>query len=346
MKKLCLLALLLPMLAGVAMAQNYHQPDELFKILENSKISYVLEEATSAIPAENFDENLVPAGMYLEKNQDGQISLANYDTQLSAIPKVVEAMRKGDTAFAANDMTTARQYYMTMLEAFPDNSVVLTYIGQTFEHEKNHDEAIQWLSKAVKNNPIDYMAHWFLADNYAVKNEIELAMKHITTAHLLNRNNPRILASLKNIYAMNGTPYDDWEFRPACMVDTTAEGKPRIIIDKNKMEWSMYAICKALWRFEPGYPETVRNNSDEPDIIIAEKEALFSLAVGSANANGEEPVADASINVLTQTIHDRTFENFLYYDVLLRRYPNIALLIQEENRQAFAEYIMKYHTKK
>jgi tetratricopeptide (TPR) repeat protein len=340
-----LLLLLLPGLAQSAIAQNYHQPHELVQIISDSKISYAIQASEAPIPAENFEDNLVLPGMYLEKDGEGRLSLANFGTRVSAVPEAVEALEKGEQAFAANDMELARKHYTKVLELFPDNALMLTYIGQTYEHEKRYDEAIEWLRKAIDANPIDYMAHWFLADNYAEKNELSLAIRHITMAHILNRNNGRLLYSLQNIYAKNGTPYDDWQFRPACSVDTTPDGKPLIIVDKNNMEWSIYAICKALWRFDPDYPQTVLGDTQEPDVVVAEREALINLAVGSANKNGENPSADPVINILTQTIHDRTFENFLYYEVVLRRYPGIAMLIPEETRRGFTEYIMKYHTK-
>lgn len=345
MRIVFLLAVVFLLPAVQVSAQTYHQPREILTIMEKSAITYGVQTTDEDIPAEDFSSILVLPGTYIALHEDGTTSLENYTTRVSASPAATAALKRAEEAFAADDMPAARRAYLEVLDIIPEHSTVLTYMGQTYEHEKDRKTAIEWLEKAVAANPVDYMAHWFLADNYAETGELDRAMEHITLAHILNRNNPRLLFSLKRIYDKNGTPFDDWEFRPNCTVDTTEEGKPMITVTKEDgKEWMIYAFCHALWRFEPGYPETVMEGAQVPAFIVAEKEALINLVVSAANLNGEEPSSDPAIRMLARSVDDEQFEEFLYYEVILRRYPSVALMIAEKDRKRFADYVTAYHT--
>lgn len=342
------MALLLPALCISASAQRFHTPAEIVKLMEDSKVTYGMNLTDKlTIEADSYENILIGHDLYMEPGKNGQTSLKYYSEQMAENADAREAHEQAEKAFAADNMEEARKHYKEVLDIFPRNSVILTYMGQTYEHEKNYAEAIEWYEKAVEANPVDYMAHWFLADSYwRTDGDIKKAVKHITRAHLLNRNNPRILASVERIYKENGTPYDNWECRPAYALDTNDGGKPRISVDKGNTGWLIYAMCKALWAFEPGYPQTVLENDDLPAFIVEEKECLAVLAVGSANQYGNEPNPDHSITMLTQTIHDETMELFMYYEVLMRRRPMIAYAVSEDVLDTFADYIMRYHTKK
>ena len=90
----------------------------------------------------------------------------------------------------------------------------MTFVGQTYDHVHADSAAAYWYRKAIAANEFDYMAHWFLGDFYDRCDEHQKAVREVLTAFVLNRNNPRILAAVKQILGNAGLEYRDWEFRP------------------------------------------------------------------------------------------------------------------------------------
>ena len=202
---------LLPILCMPLRAQHYHQPAEIVKIMTNSRITYNMNVSdTMKTEADIYRNNLVVHGYYLAKDDNGTVTLQNYRDQLSANDEASRIWMKAEQAFADGKPDEAEKYYREVLAILPDNSVIMTYLGQAIIQQHRREDGMEWWRRAIEVNPFDYMAHWFIADNYAQDGDIDKAMEHITRAHLLNRNNPRILASLENIYEQNGTPYDGW----------------------------------------------------------------------------------------------------------------------------------------
>src|SRR5690606_5444260 len=109
-------------------------------------------------------------------------------------------LTKAEEYFNERDFSLARNMYQEALASDPDYYELMTYIGQTYWIDGEHDKAIQWYEKTIQLNYIDYMAHWFLADAYKVQGDLDKALDEINIAMILNRNNPRIKKSFNDIY--------------------------------------------------------------------------------------------------------------------------------------------------
>lgn len=347
MKTALFLVLLAFVVCSPVYSQKYHTPAELFKIMEESKIAYgiqVTSASSMAIEADNYHNNLAHPGLYEEEGSDGRIAIRSY---MDIVPKdtvVFPIFHKAEKYFASGKMEEARELYNEMLEYYPDNSQIMTYIGQTYQKERDRENARKWLEKAVKTNRLDYMAHWFLADLSMDEGNMDKAVRHIVIAHVLNRNNPRLQFSLERILKANGTPYDNWEFIPIYRLDTTERGTPLITIADEHPEWMIYAMCKALWAFEPGYAQLMLGKHNDPPALIEEKEALIALAVKEIRQTDNR--STNNIRQLAQIIKDGQLDAFALYEVVFRKFPNMAAQLPTKMFDIFQQYILTYHTKK
>lgn len=332
-------------------SQKYHTPDQMLKIMIDSKVNYTLNTtsaSTIAIEADTYRTNLTHPGLYIEPaGSNGREAIRSYMDHLRKDTVVFSILHRAENFFAEGAMEQARELYEEVLEYYPKNSQIMTYIGQTYQKENNAEEAREWLEKAVATNRIDYMAHWFLANTYMEQGNMEQAVRHIVIAHVLNRNNPRLQFSLEYILRANGTPYDNWEFTPVYSLDTAEAGKVLITVAREPLdEWLFYALCKAAWAAEPGYAESVLANSDQPRAMIEEKEALTVFAVGMANKYKDFPTPNEDANRLITVIKEGHIDAFALYEVVFRRNPNMATMLPEAMFDTFQEYILRYHTKK
>lgn len=349
MKTFVLFAVLSIAIAPPLYSQKYHKPDEILKIMEESNIAYGIQATTASTmitESDNYRNNLTHPGLYEEMDSDGRIAIRSYIDQIPGDTVVFPILHKAENFFAAGEMERARELYEEVLEYYPNNSQIMTYIGQTYQKENNGEDAREWLEKAIATNRIDYMAHWFLADVYMDQGEMEKAVRHIVIAHVLNRNNPRLQFSLERILKANGTPYDNWEFRPVYILDTTEKGTPLITLAEDDTDWIAYALCKALWAFEPGYAESVMGSEQQYRAMIEEKEALIAFAVTAASKYGDVPTANEEANRLIRAIKDGQLDAFALYEVVFRKSPNMAAKLPQEMFDIFQQYILTYHTKK
>lgn len=153
------LALLIP--AFPSSAQQYHTPAEILRILTESKVVYNIGTLKSALSGEgNQNLPLNQHGVYIHKNEQDQYELKSYELT----SKTKAFVLKGESFFQAGNVEAARNEYLRAREIMPNNSQLMTFVGQTLGIEQDYDDAIEWYKKAIKTNYIDYLGHWFLAE--------------------------------------------------------------------------------------------------------------------------------------------------------------------------------------
>jgi tetratricopeptide (TPR) repeat protein len=256
------------------LAQEYHSPAQIFKILTESKVIYNIGSLKTDLPDEK-DEDLPlnQHGVYIGKNEAGQSVLKMYELS----PDAMVYVRNGENYFQSGEMEKARTEYLNALETSPNNSQLMTFIGQTYGIDENYQKEEEWYKKAIKANYIDYLAHWFLADIYLIKADTKKTVEEITIAHVLNRNNPRLFQKLTIIYNEKGLRYTGWKFRPHYKMAKNDDNSISPEYDSEHPEWMMYMLCKAVWAHEPGYKKNMLKNAQEIPRLVEEKECLVNL---------------------------------------------------------------------
>ena len=313
------------------LAQEYklHTPAEILKVMEDSKLSYeivALEKPLS--PADRSKK--VNTNEFYQKRTDSAVEVMKFDPSMSARTLADQA----ESRFSDKNYTQARTFYKEALRADSSYFKLYTYIGQTYEQEGLVSEAMEWYQKAIDKNPIDYMAHWFLADLYIGQKQAAKALKHILLAHVLNRNNPRIEASLKEIFQANKMRYADWSFTP--QVELKKKDEQHVEVRANSL-WMGYALARAVWQFEPGFKEAQGYSREQAFVSQEEKEALMSLQLLAAQDKSMKPSME--VQALKKALDNQLLNEYIFYEIWLPQQPQLAYQLPEEMLESLGNYV-------
>ncbi len=334
MKRLVALSLFL--IPSLLMAQHLRSPQEVLLILNESDLSYEINILKQKIEL-NPPASRVEHGLHYFKDPESQnIQLGFYEYVGETEKNFVD----GQTHFREDNPKEARASYKKVIKDIPDCSQVLTYIGQTYEMEEDYEEAAKWLEKAVKANKMDYMAHWFLADDYLrSKNKKKLKNKiisHIGKSIILNRNNPNIKTAIGRISDDLGLDYEEWHFTPQVGIEQdSTSGNVRI---EAHSDWIGYAMSNAAYLYEPGYQKEMLEGVSGYDAMSAPfKEALVSLYVAIEN----EKVKDPQLKALKAAIKKGYLDEFIIFEILMPNDPVFAYQINPEARESILDYFIE-----
>lgn len=326
MKNLLLTFFLFPAGLLSLSAQKIHSSAEIFEIMEKSPITYELNKLEDEILPPDRTENLNYNHFY-RVVEDGQIFTFSY--QVDSI--VQEHLTKAEKFFGDRMFSEARDKYIEALESDSTFYLAMTYIGQMCGIDGDFDQAIDWYKKAISLNFIDYMAHWFLADAYKEQGKMDEALDEITLAMILNRNNPRIKASFNEIYRRKKLEQSDWTFTPQMQMDSIGKNKVSVSFDAN---WLGYALVKALWRYEPGYQESMGVEAGSFS-TIEEKEGFVSLMTGFDRKTLKR---HPEFRALKASLDKEMIDEFIFYEIVLPEHPFVAYQLSEE----FINHIKNY----
>ncbi|MBC8484742.1 MAG: hypothetical protein H8D45_01715, partial [Bacteroidetes bacterium] len=325
-------------------SQEYHTPEQILLLLSKSNVTYTIESVDSDdLEKTETESKLVQHGIYLFKDKDGHILLNNYDNDYASDQDLLEDLQKAEKYFFKGYYEDARGLYKEILEKMPQNSQMMTFIGQSYGIEKEYDKAEKWYKKAIGTNYLDYMAHWFLADIYYIKEKYKKASDEILIAHVLNRNNPRIIDKMNVILKSNNLKYQDWKFDPGCSISEESEGKISLKYDKNEEpEWMMYMLCKALWAYEPGYKESMLENTRELSRIVEEKECLTAMAMGHKNKNEDEPSKIEALKVFMKSLENGNASEYILYEIIMKENPLLPYMIEQKKINDIVKYLLQF----
>jgi len=347
MKKILNLLVLVFVFYSVSLySQEYHSPEQILLLLTNSNVTYSIESVESDdLEKTESESKLVQHGIYLVKDKDGHILLNNYDNDYALDQDILDDLQKAEKYFFKGYFEDAREMYKEILDEMPHNSQIMTYIGQSYGIEKEYDKAARWYQKAINANYLDYMAHWFLADIYYIQEKYRKAFDEILVAHVLNRNNPRIFNKMNEILESNNLEYQDWKFDPGCLVTEESEGKISLKYDKSEPEWMMYMLCKALWAYEPGYKESMLENTREISRIVEEKECLTAMAMGHKNKNGDQPSKIKALKVYMESLEKGFASDYILYEIIMKENPLLPYMIEQKKIKDMVKYLIQFRIK-
>jgi tetratricopeptide (TPR) repeat protein len=305
---------------------SLHTPAEIVELVETSSVVY--EIGILATPLEREDEPVLAPQLYVKTTPDGA-EIAHY--VLSAAAAV--ALERGEEAFQEKQYGDALAQYRIVQQLEPEYASLLTLIGDVLYVQRKYARAIEYFEQAIARNFIDYQAHWFLADAQWAQGATEIALHHLTIAHVLNINHPQLRQRLMAYREQAGTPWKSWEFSPQY---TLTKQQERVQV-RSTEEWLGYALVKALWAYEPGYAEAM----GEPDCgqqvvcMLAEKEALVSLLTQHDGTD--------LFHHLHPIIQDRFVQELIWYELIAPKVPEALLLLPNESLMRIVEYVKRYH---
>ncbi len=309
-------------------AQNIHTPAEIFKIIEESELTYELGILEEPIPVPDRSSRL-NYNHYYRTTIDGKMVTYAYEVS----DETKELLGLAEKQYAQNDYTLARSLYLQVLESDSNYYEVMTYIGQMYEAEKNYEKAIEWYKIAIEHNYIDYMAHWFLADAYYVLERKEDALNEISIALILNRNNPRLRGSFDRIYKQNKLSTSDWSFNPQIKLDSISPVEYSLKFDK---DWLGFGLVKSVWAFEPGYSESMGVAKGNYS-TLEEKEAIASLLAGLSKKQMKK---NPEFKALKMALDQGMINDYILFETVLTQNPHVAYQLPEESILGIREYLI------
>ena len=333
MKKRFLISGLIVLTPLLCFAQQIHTPAGIFKIMQKSPVTYRMMTLDENIPVPDRSENLIDHNYY-RTVEDGNLVTRTY----IVIDSVKEYLTKAEALYQDNQIVEARDMYLKALNQDTTFYAVMTYIGQMYEIEQNWNEAIKWYKKTISKNYIDYMAHWFLADAYRMTGQIDKAVDEITIAKILNRNNPRLQNSLTDIYKLKKLHYSDFIFNPQIRIDSTGVNKVDVASGKG---WLGYAMVKAVWKYEPGYKESMGVKSSNIS-TLEEKEAIVALMT-----SGDKKTLKKSqeLKAVKLAIDKGMIDDYILYEIFLPDHPFVACQLSEDLINNIKDYIIRVRSK-
>lgn len=323
-------------LGGVVNAQEYNDPERILEIMQKSKVQYkvLLEESFVADPPPH-GENNSPFTYQLTTDDGPTIMTYTFDADMEA------EFSAGERAFKAGDFADARSHYIAAHEQHPEIALIVTYIGQTYLAEGNHLAAADWLKTAIDINFHDYMAHWFLAQNLLQLGKRDEAAKEIAIAWVLNRNHGPIHQAVAAIFKENGMKFDDFEFSPNYTITESGED----IQIRFSQDWMIYAFCKALWQYEPGYHRELGGGRTEYD-YDEERECIGNLAMVYQRSRHGKKGRLAELDALLRAIEVKRPMAFIFMEIWLPRDPIIAYTQSETTIRELADYVLEVRGRK
>jgi len=105
------------------------------------------------ITAEGYNGKAVVVNMPSEQLRMAPVNLT-LDKPAGPPPELLEAVKKGDEAFAAQQWTVARENYEKILEMRPEvGPMVFPKLARTYAGEGNTAKAIEYLEKSIATDP-------------------------------------------------------------------------------------------------------------------------------------------------------------------------------------------------
>lgn len=330
---------------SIAAEAEYHTPADIIKIIDESNIEYQLDQIgkNDKLPQPKLE--LIEHGIFLKKDKDGSVNITTYESEQKNNPEYNSLLADAEIEFNAHNYSKAREKYQQILNIDPNNAQIMTYLGQVYSEENKPDEAFNMYQKAITINFLDYMAHWFLADMLVTRDKLDEAVHEITIAHLLNRNNPRVLSELKAVYKKAGRSYPEWTFTPRCILTSKSPDVVSLKTDIACQEWFAYSICKAVWQYEPNYRETMMKKTKEADFLVEEHECLLILATSVLIDENKKPT-DPAIVTLVNAAKQNKINEYAIYEILLREKPQIAYGLNQTNIIPLIDYLLEIRAAK
>ncbi len=324
---------------GFSFAQKYHSPDEIYRLINESDSNFHIKTFADSdtMKCEKFP--VLEHGLILWQQKNGQPRLTTWHKVLQENVYLADYLATADKALTAGNPAAARRALIAVLAHAPEDAQDMTLIGQICALEGDSAKAAACYRKAVAANYRDFIAHQLLAHEHLRLGIIDSAATEIILAHILNRNHPDLLRDLNMILQNAGQQYDDWEFKPVYHIEEMT-GAKIIKYDLDASTWLSYALCKALWKYEPGYADSVMRGCDAPVEFIQEIECVQVL-LHSARSNLESD-HDRAVRQLALAAKEDHLREYILYEILLRRNPSMVFYLSEEQIGDVAHYVRQY----
>jgi len=317
-------------------SQDIHSAADILKIMSNSKTGYQVKELDKPVKCADYSKKLNYNNSFRVMSDSG-ITTNGFNIKVLSEPM----LQKAESYFQAKDYLNALNSYKSALKEDSTLFFVMTYIGQMYEKQRDNAKSIFWYKKAINKNYIDYMAHWFLADNYISTGNLKNSVDEIIIARILNRNNPRIKKSMNSIFLKANRDTTDWYFTPQIDISRISDS---IVSVSMNTKWTGYAMAKALWKYEPGYSESMGVKKNERS-TIEDRECLNALLTTLENSK-TKIAKDPQLLILKEAFEKDLMDEYILFEIILPDNPFVAFQLSENTILGIKDYVLNVRNKR
>ncbi len=238
----------------------------------------------------------------------------------------------GWQAYMADEPEIAMEIFQEILDSFPEYTPVMSKIAHVVEDRLGGPEAaIEWYRNALQINPIDYIAAWSLAQVYQRQQDHDNAVHWILYAWIMNRNHRHIRRDVEQIVTGAGYQFTDWDFIPQYQV-SEVQGRINLVYQP---AWLGYALCQAVWDFEPRFAEQrdIQGNKES----FRQRECLACLL--NTMRSDKEGSPDLALLGYEHAMKNKMAFEFILFEILLTDKPDMAHLLDQGRIHQLIEYI-------
>ncbi|WMX14040.1 MULTISPECIES: M48 family metallopeptidase [unclassified Aureispira] len=293
-------------------------PLEILTFMEASPTQYELEQLYGEVPAK--ERKVLPHGAYIQAIDGREHQLEYKDTETEE--QIAWREKARDIVSIENpNYEKARRYYHKILKKNPQHAQVYTWIGESYYEEKNYKKAATWLNKAIELNPIDYLARWLSAEILLKKGQIDSALYTLTLAHIYNRNHPRLIKRLVEVYEQQGQwYYRNWGFDPLMYIYKDGE---TVVVTAEGI-WLTYGMYKAVWNYDTDY-QYIKEQQEVTDYLFQqEMEAIIGTYMTYTNLKKDDKRNYPVMNAFGLCLDHEMVEEFVLYEILLVDKPSLS----------------------
>jgi tetratricopeptide (TPR) repeat protein len=309
-------------------AQSTLDVADFLKITGNSQVQYEFSLMKHQVKGD-FDPGRLNFNYYY-RNDSMKVLPFGIDFEAT------ELYEWGLEALMMEEPDTAIVIFQEVLAMFPRYTPALTGIGQAYEQLGQPRKALEFHRQAYTLNPIDYIACWSLARNYHTLGMADSAMNMILRAWVLNRNSLEIKREVVNIFGFRGLILNDWIFIPQYQM---ARNGDKVSVSYFPA-WMGYAICKAVWAYEPGF---AAGRQLTGDLSMFQERECLSCLVTSMEGNKKETAGDQSLVAFRVALQQKMALEFILFEILLPYNPDMAYLLDETRMAKMVDYLKMVH---
>lgn len=336
MLKACIYSFCFSLLWLSAQAQvRLSTPLEILNFMEASPTQYEVEQLFGTV--DNRDRPVLPHGAFIAII-DGIEHTFEHKDMLDCKSEKWQNKAREMMSVESPNYKKVRKFYDKILKQDPQNAQIHTWIGESYYEEGNYTAAQKWLKEAIELNNIDYLARWLLAEIHLKNEELDLAIRAITIAHIYNRNNPRLLIRLKEIYKEKGLEYyQNWGFDPQYDVYREKD----IVVVAGDGIWLTYGMYKAVWNFDTDYRYIKEQQAVTDYLFQEEMEAAIGTFMTYTTLQKQDQRGMPAMSAFGVALDQEMVEEYTMYEILSVDRPTIANYLTADFLERLIQYIFK-----
>lgn len=316
-------------------------PRAVFDLLNNTKgMRFNMGFLEIMIPPADYSMRLNTTNFYRVETED-KITINEF--QVSDSAKYYYNLAESE--YQGKNLDKARFYYLKALKVQPDFYYVQKYVGQTYSFQNNIDLAIFWYEKAIQNNSMDYMAHWFLADSYFQKGDETKALSEITMAKILDRNNRLIDKSLNKILLDKRMDTTSWIFTPQYELKAISDREVDISYDG---DWIGYGMAKAATIYNLTLMDAFGDDTSDFNIpqqaycLLVQYQGYLNTKKGEKKKDKKHALySEITLAKLEKAVKKEFILEFIYFEIILPKHPEYVYTLPTKELEKIQEYLIK-----